>query len=226
MSAQIKPIRRIYEGAARRTNSRACPPQMFAQMWAARIILLAQWYSALINGATRAAYFRGAVGIIPVTRIYRRSSAGSENERERKREKLRERERRRRRPTSPVFTILDGCVRRQQSRRNGFEAGLARREKGDGGDGGGGGGGKVRRRKREKEDRGAPGSAWIDAVLSNHVSSVLSPFHPLLRVFRRRVSTVSRRLSHIHTFSRFLIRDQIRNSCAKIIETFFLIYFI
>jgi len=61
-------------------------PQMFAQMWA--VHNLSQWYSALINGATRAAYFRGTVGITPVTGIYRRFYCREKKKRrERKEEK-------------------------------------------------------------------------------------------------------------------------------------------
>lgn len=138
----------------RRTSSPVS--RMFAQMWAAHN--LSQWYSALINGATRAAYFRDAVGITPVTGIYRgflpkggyaRAARGIIALVENKRR-------------TNVAGIYSSGWLRQRSRRNG--AGVAR-EAGDGV--------RVCTETQRKEKGGGILGTWIDAVLSNHVLRLL-----------------------------------------------------
>lgn len=154
--------------------ARARLPQMFAQMWA--VHNLSQWYSTLINGATRAAYFRGAVRITPVTGIYRGFCWG---ERERETEKGEgggmkmlmvalesETDQRRRYLQSWVVAAIQ-----LEKRRGGW-----RERKGWGK-------GVQSETQRKEKGRGGILGTWIDAVLSNHVLRLLlSVFHSVALV--------------------------------------------
>lgn len=148
-------------------------PQMFAQMWA--VHNLSQWYSALINDATRAAYFRSAVGITPVTGIYRGFWRESESKSERGgRERGREGKDRNARGGSREETdqrrryLQSWLVAATQLEKRGGDA----RER-DG----------IRvctETQRKEKGRGGILGTWIDAVLSNHVLRLLlSVFHPV-----------------------------------------------
>lgn len=147
-SRMIVVFRRTYSPVSR----------MFAQMWAAHN--LSQWYSALINSATRAAYFRDAVGITPVTGIYRgfcrredtRAGGGGRGNRRVGRE--------RDGPTSPVFTVLGGCGIVVGETARGWT-----REEDDGA--------RVCTETQRKEKGGGILGTRIDAVLSNHVLRLL-----------------------------------------------------
>lgn len=145
---------------------RARLPQMFAQMWA--VHNLSQWYSALINGATRAAYFRGAVGITPVTGIYRGFSAER-----RKRERESEKEKGWKMPVA-VESETDQRRRYLQS----WAIAATQSEKRRGGgtrERAGSKGVHGDAEKREGWRRGILGTR-IDAVLSNHVLRLLLSF--------------------------------------------------